>query len=429
MPPPITIFPVSERFIDVAKEATPGTIPGTPGTTLPVTQFKPSDKPMWLENTAWYGDMGDIHGILQGPLIGGFDISGPYFGDLVGHILYNLLGDYTSVGTTASPASVVSAPITAGATTLTVASGGASFTTGMNLWIEDAGTPALNEVVTVLSSTATTITLNSATPTRFAHLTATPFTNTAAPYTHIFSLLNSNTSVGNGAGQPVTHCFTDRTGIPATDFAAQYGYSCFTELTLTGNSERLLEFEAKAISNVRAIAASPLSAPAASAVQPYPSWRSTVKLTPPGGGALALVNDIAEWQIMISRQVKPYFTNQNSQAPYVIGRGRHGATGKLTILPAIDESSILYLLNNTQPQVQILASNGLAGSSLVSAQADIGLAAYDVADIADGDELFGYDVDYKAVHSGATFNGVTMTGATGMAGCIKMTLQNAVPTY
>ncbi len=427
MPPPITLFPTSERFVNVGREVIGAQGTAVLGTTLPVTAFKPSDKPMWLRNEAWYGDMGGLHSIIQGPLIGGFDVSGPYFGDLVGHILYNIMGDYTSSGTTASPASAASAPIAAGATTITVASGGASFTAGMNLWIQDASTPALNEVVTVLSSTGTVITLSTAT--RFAHATAVPFTNTTAPYTHVFALLNSNTSVGNGAGQPVTHTFTDRTGIPATNFAAQYTYSCFNEFHLTGNAEKLLEFEAKAISNVRAVAASPLTVPAASAVAPYASWRSTTKLTPPGGGALAQVNDIAEWAITITRVIKPYFTNQGSQNPYVIARGRQDATGKLMVHPAIDESSILYLLANTQPQIQIAASNGLAGSSLVSAQADVGLAAYQVADINDSDALFGYDVDFDAVHTGAALNGVTMTGATGMAGCIKLTLQNATPSY
>lgn len=429
MTPPITIFPTSERFVDVAAEAlgSPGTIPGSPGTTLPVTSFKPSDKPMWLDNTAWYGDMGDVHSVIQGPLIGGFDISGPFFADLVGHIFLNILGDYTVSGTLASPASTVSAPIAAGATTLTVASGGASFTAGMKLWIEDGGTPALNEVVTVASSTSTTITLVS--PTRFAHLTSTPFSNTIAPYTHVFSLLNTNTSVGNGAGQPVTHCFTDRTGIPATNFAAQYAYSCFTEITVTGNAEQLLTYEAKAISLVRAIAASPLSTPNPSALPPYASWRSTAKLTPTGGGSLAQVSNIPEWAFTITRQVKPYFENYGAQAPYVIARGRQGATGKLTIGPAIDETSILYLLNNTQPQLQINAPNGLAGTSAASIQADIGLAAYETADLADGDELFGYDTNFKAVHSNATFNGVTMTGASGGQGCIKITMTNAIGSY
>lgn len=428
MPPPTTLFPVSERFVDVARETTPGTAPASPGSTIPVSTFKPSDKPMWLRNEAWYGVMGDVYGILQGPLIGGFDIGGPYFGDMVGHVLLNIMGDYTTTGTTASPASTLSAPVSAGGTALTVASGGASFTQGMAVWIEDGGTPALNEVVIVANgATATNIPLS--TPLRFAHSTSTPFTNTTAPYSHIFSLLNTNTSVGLGAGQPFTHTFTDRTGIPATDFAAQYTYACFNELTITGNAEQLLTWEAKAISNVRAIAAAPLSAPAASAVQPYPSWRSTTKLTPVGGGALTQVNDIGEWAITVTRQVKPYFTNQNSQAPYVIARGRQGATGKLTIAPAIDETSVLYLLANTQPQIQIAAANGLAGANAVSLQADIGLAAYEQADLADGDELFGYDVNYVAVHSGATFNSITMTGASGGQGCVKFTLQNAIPSY
>jgi hypothetical protein len=429
MAPPITIFPTSERFIDIARETVAGTTAATVGSTMPVAQFRPSDKPMWLPNTAWYGDMGDIHGIAQGPMIGGFDVSGPYFGDMAGHILYNLLGDYTALGTAAAPSGTTSTPLSAGATAITVASGGASFTNGMQLWIQDAGTPAANEIVTVTSgSTATNIPLLASTPIRFAHLTATPFTNTTGPYTHVFALLNSNTSVGNGAGQPVTHTFTDRTGIPATNLAAQYSYSCFTELTLTGNAEQLLAFEAKAISNVRTIAAAPLSTPAISAVTPYPSWRSTVKMSPIGGGALAQVNNIPEWVITVTRQVQPKFTNQNSQNPYVIARGRQGATGKLTYV-AIDETPVLELLANTQPQVQITASNGLAGTSLVSLQADIGLAALENADLADGDDLFGYDAGWTAVHSGATFNSITMTGASGMAGCIKFTLQNNVAVY
>ena len=430
MPPPINIYTTSERFVDIAREATgsQGTAPGSPGSTIPVSTFKPSDKPMWLRNEAWYGVMGDVYGSLQGPLIGGFDIGGPFRADMVGHVLYNILGDYTATGTAASPSGTTNAITAAGASNLSVASGGASFTQGMALWLQDAGTPAANEVVIVANgATATNIPLS--TPTRFAHATALPFTNTTAPYTHVFSLLNTNTSVGNGGGQPVTHTITDRTGIPATDFAAQYTYSCFTEITLTGNAEQLLAWEAKAISNVRAIAATPLSTPAASAVQPYPSWRSTTKLTPVGGGSLTQINDVAEWAVTVTRQVKPYFTNQNSQAPYVIARGRQGATGKFTISPAIDESSVLYLLANTQPQVQIAGSNGLAGTNLVSLQADIGLAAYENADLADGDELFGYDVGWVGVHSGATFNTITMTGASGGQGCIKFTLQNGIASY
>jgi hypothetical protein len=433
---PTTLAPVAERFVDVVREAagTPGTIPASPGTTFPMMSFNPSDKPEWLENTAWYGDMAANHGIVQGPLIGGFDAGGPYFGDMIGHAVYNMLGDYTVSGTAASPATVTSAPIAAGATTLTVASGGASYTAGMNLWIEDGGTPALNEVVTVASSTATVITLTGAT--RFAHLTATPFTNTTAPYTHVFALLNSNTSPGvsgNGAGQPATHTWTDRTGIPATGLAAQYSYTCFHELAFTGEADKWLMWEGKAISNVRTIAGTPLSVPVISGVTPIPSWRSTVKLTPVGGGALAQVDDIGTWAVTLTRDgLKPIFTNRGSQNPYVIPRGKLSGAGQLDFTPAISEEPLLQMLANGQPQVQIFVTNGLSGASLVTLQIDVALGAYENADLQDGDDLFGWKVPFKAASpqvGSTSFNGVTMAGASGGSGPVKITLQNAVASY
>lgn len=426
---PITGFaPVAERAVFITREAfgTPGTIPASPGVVIPVKTFKPANKPDWLENDAWYGDGGDIYGILQGPLIGGADIGGDIMGDEFGHILYNIMGDYTTTGVAASPASTASALITQGSSTISVASGGASFTAGMALWIEDAGSPAANEVVVVASSTATTITLVS--PTRFAHATAVPFTNTTGIFTHVFTKLNAATSIGNGAGQPPTHCFTDRTGLPATGFASQFGYSCFTEVTITGNSQQLLTWEGKTISNVRAVPGTP-PVPNASQVQPFPGWRSTVKMSPTGGGALAQVNDFAEWMVTITREVEPYFTASGQQTAYIISRGKQGATGKLTVGPAIDDSSELYLLNNTQPQIQVAAGNGLTGTALISLQTDIGLGAYKAAEIASDRKLFGYENNYTAVHSNQTFNSVGLTGVSGGSGCVKFTLINSTPTY
>lgn len=434
MAPPTSLFPQPERFVDVVKEATPGTIPASPGTTFPMMTFNPSDKPEWLENTAWYGDMAASHGLVQGPLIGGFDAGGLYMGDMIGHAIYNILGDYTATGTAASPAAVTSAPVAAGATTLTVASGGASFTAGMALWLEDAGTPALNEVVTVASSTATTITLSGAT--RFPHLTATPFTNTTAPYTHIFALLNSNTNPGvsgNGAGQPVTHTWTDRTGIPATGLAAQYSYSVFTELQFTGEADKWLMWEGKAISNVRTIAGTPLSTPVISGVTPIPSWRSTVKLTPAGGGALAQVNDIGTWMVSLTRDgLKPIFTNQGSQNPYVIPRGKLAGSGNFDFTPAISEEPLVQMLANGQPQAQIFVTNGLTGVNLVTLQIDIAQSAYETADLQAGDDLFGWKVPFKAISpqvGSTSFNSVTMAGASGGSGPVKISLQNAVSSY
>lgn len=439
---PTTVFPPAERFVDVVAERTtlgipaPGVIPATFGTTFPLMTFAPSDKPEWLDNTAWYGDMAASHGIVQGPLIGGFDVGGLYMGDMIGHAIYNMLGDYTVSGTAASPAAVTNGAVIAGGTSLPVVSGGASFTAGMQLWIEDAGTPALNEVVTVASSTATVITLNALTPLRFPHLTATPFTNTTGPYTHVFALLNSNTNPGAsglGAGQPLTHTWTDRTGIPATGLAAQYSYCCFTELSFTSEADKWLMWEGKAICNVRQIAATPLSVPSISGVTPIPSWRSTVKLTPVGGGSLALVNDIGTWAITLTRDgLKPIFTNQGSQSPYVIPRGKLSGAGNLDFTPAIDETPLLQMLANGQPQLQMFVTNGLTGTSLITLQIDVALGAYENADLQDGDNLFGWKVPYKAVapQVGSTsFNSVTMAGASGGSGPVKITLQNNVSSY
>ena len=65
----------------------------------------------------------------------------------------------------------------------------------------------------------------------------------------------------------------------------------------------------------------------------------------------------------------------------------------------------------------------------MSLQVDVILGAYKVADIEDGSELFGYDVDFKPVHTAASAGGITASGASGGKGAVKVTLVNAIPTY
>jgi hypothetical protein len=432
MAAPTTIWPVQEREVFIVKEATPGTIPGTIGLPVPVTQFKPSDKPMWISDESEQGHMGDMSGVYQGPLIAGIDIGGHVTGDMIGYFLNNLMGDYTVAGTAASPAGVTSAAMAAGATAITVASGGASFTNGMYLWLEDAGSPAANEVVQVTATgSATSIPITGC---RFAHLTAMPFTNTAAPYTHSFSLLNGGGSyvTANGPGQPVTHTITDRTGIPATGLAAQYAYCCVSEMTFTGNAEKLFDWTGKITCQARQIAASPTYTTNVSTVNPYPAWRSVVGIGGVASGGTQ-VKDVPEWSVTIGRAMKAYNTAQGAQAPYVIARGKMSVSGKHTIGPATDESALLALLANTQPQLEYIAGNGLTGASLVSTTFDIGLGAYQTADLQDGDVLFGYDVPWKAPATASSFTCTPFTGPlTGISGgksAIKITLVNAVPSY
>jgi len=426
MAPPVTFGVTAEREVYVVKEATPGTIPGSVGSPIPLTSFKPSNKPMMLYDESFQGSMGDTYGAYQGPLIGSLDMGGHVFGDHgLGEALYNLLGDYTVSGTAASPASTTNAATTAGATTLSVASGGASFTTGMYLWLEDAGTPAANEVVMVTATgSATSIPI---TATRFAHLTALPFTNTTAPYTHVFALLNGSVGAANGPAQGPTYCYTDRQGVAANG-AEQYAYAVASEVTLTGNSEKLLDWSGKFVTAVRATAGSAVGTTNVSTVVPYPSWRTTTGIGGPASGGTQ-VKYIAEHSLTLSRAVKAYNTEQGSQQPFIIARGKQSNAGKMTISPATDDTSMIAFLANSQPQLQFVSSNGLSGASLVSLQADIILAAYDTDDINDGSELFGFDVSFKPQHTAASSGGITTTGASGGKAAVKITLTNAIPTY
>lgn len=430
MAPPTTISPVQEQELYVAKETpgSAGTIPATVGSPVPFTSFKPSDKPLWLEDESFQGSMGDQYGTYQGPLIAGADVGGHIFGDHgLGEALYNVLGDYTVSGTTSTPTGTTSSPVAVGATALPVASGGASFTAGMFLWLQDAGTPAANEVVKVgAGSTGTSVVLDPTTPTRFAHLTAMPFCNTTAPYTHVFAVLNGSIGAANGPAQGPTHCFTHRTGVPSNG-ANQYAYGCFSEVTLTGNAEKLFDWSGKIVCASRVTAASAVGFANTSAVQPYPSWRTAVGWAGPASGGTK-VSTVAEHSISLSRVVKPMNSEQGSQQPFIIARGKQSNAGKMTIGPAIDDSALTALLANAQPQLQFVSSNGLSGASLVSVQVDILAAALTTADI-EGDVLFGFTVPFKVPHTSASSAGITTTGASGGKGAVKVTLINGVPSY
>jgi hypothetical protein len=431
----VAFYPVQERELYIVKESVPGTVPAAaPGTPVPFTSLKPSNKPMWLDDDSFQGSMGGTYGVYQGPLIAGYDIGGNVFGDTFGHFLYNLLGDLVSTGTTASPTATTSSLIAAGVTALPVTSGGASFTSGMAVELVDTGSPPATEIVLVgTGSTGTSIVLT--TPTRFAHATSMVVNNTTAPYTHTFSLLNGlvGAPYAGQAAQPPTHTITDRTGIPATGLADQYAYSCLSEMVITGNAEKLLTWTGKAVCYTRTVPGSAVATVNTSNVLPYPSWRSAVGV---GGVASSgtQVKNTAEWAVTIPRAVKAYNTNQGAQLPFAIARGKQqDVPFKLTFSPSIDDSALTNLLTNVQPQLEVIAANGLTGVNLVSLTLDIGIGAYLTADINDSSELFGYDVTGKGVHTGASFTCTPftgpLTGASGGKSAIKATLVCPTPYF
>lgn len=239
-------------------------------------------------------------------------------------------------------------------------------------------------------------------------------TGASAPFSHAFSTLNS------GTGQPGTLTITDWQGLPATNQARQFAGACLSELTLKGNAEsELITYDAKGTGWASVIAGA-IPTPAATSALPVASWRSLLGIGGPASGG-TLDGTIGDWEIKISRVLKPYFTAQNSQNPFVIMRGEVSVSGKLNFtVPASEANALTPMLNNTQPQFQWTISNGGAGATLLTLQVDCQAAAYDTSKIERGAEAVGYSSTFKGVANS------TNAGASGGVSPIKITLQNAL---
>lgn len=235
------------------------------------------------------------------------------------------------------------------------------------------------------------------------------------PVVHAISTLNT------GTGQPGSLTLVDWQGPPsATFFARVYPGACVSEIVLKGNAEStFITWSAKGLcwpSSV--IGAAPTAA--TSTDQPMAAWRAKLGLAGPASGGTQ-VNTMGDWEITLTRQLKAQFTSQGVQTPFVIFRGALTAAGKMNFtVPADESNSVTYLTNNTQPQVQLVADNGLTLANNRNLQIDVQLAAFKVADIKRDAEAVGYATEFSAVDN------ATNAGASGGLSPIKVTVKNAV---
>jgi len=327
-----TTYASAKQFVGVAKETSQGT-PVAMTATIPVEKFEPEDKPVWLDDKALRGSMVESYGRQQGVIKTDFSISGPVFGDTLGWLLGNLLGDLTTTGA-------------------------------------------------------------------------------SAPFTHAFSTLNT------GQGQPTSHTFTHFQGPVASVGARQYPGACLSELTVKWNAEtQLLTYDAKGSCWPSVIAgAAPTSAP--STVTPVPSWRGQLGIGGPATGG-TLVKTVMDGEITIKRALEVVFTTQNVQTPYIIQRGAVSASGKLNFIAA-DESPYTTMLNNTQPQLQLLIGNGVSGAGQIQVQVDCQNAAYATAKADFGKAAVGYQTTFDAIAN------TTNAGTSGGFSPLKVTLTNGI---
>jgi len=240
-------------------------------------------------------------------------------------------------------------------------------------------------------------------------LTTTPGT----PNLHAFSVLNS------GSAQPGSLTLVDWQGPPAANKARVFAGVCLSELVLKGNAASdFITMSAKASGYLSAIAAAePTSAP--TSVVALAGWRAKLGIAGPAAGG-TLIAYMQEWECTISRKINVQYTANNTQQPYIIQRGEVGVAWKFNFSKPPDETVLLPLLNNTQPQVQVVATNGGAGAALLSLQLDSQVCAWDTAKLNRGDEAVGYDVTAIGIAN------TTNAGASGGYSPIKVSLQNSV---
>jgi hypothetical protein len=413
--PTTSVFPSERRSLGVAVEAVAGT--GVlPANTVPVADFNPEDKVTGLLDESLRSAMAGVYGYTQGPYVADLAIpSSIVYGDMIGFLLYNILGDLTETGTEVGTDTTTinhGGGYPAGTTGVITVTSGTAFSAGAPGFVQiDTGTSA--EVVAYSAAASTTITLSGTT--RFAHATTVAVTEVTAPYTHVFSLLN-----GTGNAQPPTLTLTDYNFINSVVQSRWYPFTRFSEITFTGNAEQLFKYAAKGMGYANSV---PGSAPAVnvSAVPAEPAWNSNVGI---GGTASASPNySVAEWEITLTRVTEAYFTASGQQNPYTIGAGKFTAASKWNFSPAISEQPLTELLSNTQPQTQIIQTNGLAGAAKVSVQFDMAVTAFDTAVLQSSKALLGYN------DSADLIGNATNTGQSAGYSPLQVTLVNGFATY
>ncbi|MEU8968167.1 phage tail tube protein [Streptomyces monashensis] len=407
-----TTYAPAKQFVGIATEAQQGT-PVAMTSTILLDQVKPKDVPKWLDDKSWRGSMAtDAFAKIQGVRTAEIELGGPAYGDGLGYFLRNILGDLSYVGTsTGSGGTTLASSAAAGATSISTtatipASTIVQIGSGATAEVFTAGTPSGSGPYTIPLTTPTGGLV-------FAHASAQAVQPVTGPYTQAHSLLNS------GSGQPVSHTITHFLGPTATSGARQYPGACLSELGLKWNAEsELLTWSGKATSWPSVpLGAAPTANP--STVLPVASWRMLLGIGGPATGG-TLIATSTEGELTIKRELTPYFTVTGTQNPYIIQRGGLSVEGKLTFVAA-DESPLLYMINNTQPQLQIILDNGLTGANKITFQIDVQVAAFTDSE-PDGSKA--------AVEYGNTFTAVlntTNSGGSGGYSPIKVSVTNNVP--
>lgn len=412
------VYPVPNRFINLAKEPVPGSVVAATYT-LPCTTFKPADKYTRLEDMAWRNAMAKLYNLVDGVRISDVSVGGPLFADGIGYVLADILGDYWQavVGGTQAVTTSLSGSVSVGATSIVV--GSTAVAVNAIVSIGALGTTA-EEVRKVTNVQAGTLTLNAAIYQGHASGGTVISYSGYNGIQHNFSTLNTG---GGGLGmggwsqsQPPTYTYTDFSGVPAGTGARNYSFACFSEVTISGDAQGLVEWDGKMTALASQIAATRPTTQLTSVI-PQASWVSTVAI---GGSG---TNNSASWKLTLTRKVEPKFTNQGTQDPFSIVRGYLEAGLGFDFDPASDETEFIYYLQNTQNACQIVAGNNLAGAAATSFTINAQTLGYTDSALEDGKDTFGFSESAKCIAN------VTNIGPSGGFSPLSISLVNQVISY
>ena len=361
---------------------------------------------------------------IIGPADATFSFGGPAFLDTHGFFLDNIFGDLSTTGTvSAGTSTAFSGSPAVGATVATVGNG-TTFTVGQTVQID---TGNISEVVTLDATASTSIGFGN-NPLRFAHGASGTVFTVVAPFTHQFSLLNSQLGYGGVPGaQPPTLTLTDNTnlnygGTPGTNTsgARAYASACVSAVDISGNVEQLLDFKVTGNSwPSQPAAVTPTNT--ISNIIPQANWKSQLYV---GGTAAAnLITTNGEWAFNVKAPLQVYWTSQGTITRTSSPVAHVSATLSMKMTAPSDESPLAWMLYDGPLWVHIYLNSGNTGGTALSMTIDAKNVQFTKSKPGRSAVLMDFD------NTGECIANVTNTGGTGGLGPVKIQLVNALPTY
>jgi hypothetical protein len=223
-------------------------------------------------------------------------------------------------------------------------------------------------------------------------------TGTSPSVIHTCAVKNS------GDYQATSYSIIDQDRIQPRSYAAQQ----FSDLTLTFNADGLLTYDAKSMGYGSATATAPTAS--FSTLTPIAAYTCVPKI---GGTA---ITNLMTANMSIKRPVTPIHTADNSASPYKIWQGPVSFEGTMSVVME-DETNLLQYLNNSQPSLEFLWTQGTSTLKVFTSK-----AAFTVGKINRGTDHVALDLTFVAIANS------TDVGASAGFSPVKVTLTNSVAT-